>query len=135
MNSQKLFEGIGCFQNKQTEEPFKVRLDMDQETIPVMQKPRNVVYYLDQGVEEGIFKHVPHGELITWCSPLVAQPKQKYTNVEKEKLKPQMIRSSIDMQVPNLSMKGAIVFRHQEWKILSTSSKIARFEIGVPLTQ
>ena len=86
---------------------------MDQEAIPVAQKPRNVAYYLqqplkkwlDQGMEEGIFEPVPDGEPITWCSPLVVQPKPKYTNVEKEKLEPQMIRASIDMRVPNLSMK------------------------------
>ena len=62
---------------------------MDQEAIPIMQKPRNVVYYLqqslkkwlDQGVEERIFEPVPDGELITWCSPLVVQPKPKYTNI------------------------------------------------------
>ena len=84
------FEGIGCFRNKQTGEPIEVRLEMDQEAIPIMQKPRNVVYYLqqslkkwlDQGVEEGIFEPVPDGELITWCSPLVVQPKPKYTNIE-----------------------------------------------------
>ena len=86
---------------------------MDPEAVPTAQKPRHVAYHLqqllkkwlEQGVQEEIFEKVPDGEPITWCSPLVVQPKPKYTNVDKEKLKPQMIRARIDMRIPNKSMK------------------------------
>ena len=86
---------------------------MDPEAVPTAQKPRCVAYHLQQllkkwlgqGVQEEIFEKVPDGEPITWCSPLVVQPKPKYTNVDKEKLKPQMIRARIDMRIPNKSMK------------------------------
>ena len=61
--------------------------------------------WLNQGVEEGIFEKVPDGEPIIWCSPLVVQPKPKYTEIDKEKLEPQMIRASTDMRTPSRSMK------------------------------
>ena len=74
---------------------------MDPAATPVAQKPRHVPYHLqeplkkwiEQGVEEEIFEKVPDGEPITWCSPLVVQPKPKYA--ERETLEPQMIRASI----------------------------------------
>ena len=86
---------------------------MDPEAVPTAQKPRHVAYHLqqllkkwlEQGVQEEIFEKVPDGEPITWCSPLVVQSKPKYTNVNKEKLEPQMIRASIDMRIPNKFMK------------------------------
>ena len=57
------------------------------------------------GVEKKIFEKVPDGDSITCCSPLVVQPKPKHTEVAKQKLQPQMIRASIDMRIPNQSMK------------------------------
>ena len=109
----KVFEGIGCFQDRKTGKEIEVKLEMDPEAVPTAQKPRHVAYHLqqplkkwlEQGVQEEIFEKVPDGEPITWCSPLVIQPKPKYTNVDKEKLEPQMIRASIDMRIPNKSMK------------------------------
>ena len=108
-----VFEGIGCIRDKNTGKEIEVKLEMDPEAIPTAQKPRHVAYHLqkplkewlDQGIEQQIFEKVPDGEPITWCSPLVVQPKPKYTNVEKEKLQSQMIRASIDMRIPNQSMK------------------------------
>ena len=58
------------------------------------QKPRPVPYHLqkplkdwlDQGVKEDIFEKVPDGEPITWCSPLVVQPKPKFKDVKNEEL-------------------------------------------------
>ena len=47
---------------------------------------------------------IPTNEEITWCSPLVVQPKPKFTD-NKENLEPHMIRASIDMRIPNESMK------------------------------
>ena len=107
-----VFEGIGVSREK-TGEEITVKLEMDSEAIPVAQKPRHIPYHLqkplkewiEQGVKEEIFEKVPEGEPITWCSPLVVQPKPKYTNIQKEKLEPQMIRASIDMREPNRSMK------------------------------
>ena len=110
---KEVFEGIGCIRDKNTGEEIEVKLEIDPEAIPVAQKPRHVAYHLqqplkewlNQGVEEKIFEKVPDGEPITWCSPLVVQPKPKYTEIDKEKLEPQMIRASIDMRIPNRSMK------------------------------
>ena len=77
--------------------------------MPVAQRPRPVAYYLQeplkqwlgQCVEEEIFEEVPEGEAVTWCSPLVVQPKPKFNTVDKEKLEPHMIRASVDLRVPN----------------------------------
>lgn len=80
---------------------------------PTAQKPRNVPYHLpkplkrwlDEGVEKEIFQKIAEGEAITWCSPLVVQPKPKFTETKKDELEPHMIRASIDMRIPNESMK------------------------------
>ncbi len=58
---------------------------MKPDAVPVAQKPRPVAYYLqkplrswlDQCIQEDIFEEVPDGEPVTWCSPLVVQPKAK----------------------------------------------------------
>ena len=47
-----------------------------------LQKP--LKKWLDQGVREDIFEKIPDGEAITWCSPLVVQPKPKFTKVRCE---------------------------------------------------
>ena len=77
------------------------------------QKPRPVLYHLqkplkdwlDQGVKEEIFEKVPDGEAITWCSPLVVQPKPKFTEMKSEELESHIIRARIDMRIPKQSMK------------------------------
>ena len=93
-----VFQGIGCFRDKNTGEEIDVKLEMDPEAAPVAQKPRPVPYHLqkplkewlEQGVKEEIFEKVPDGEAITWCSPLVVQPTPKYTEVKKEELESEM---------------------------------------------
>ena len=70
---------------------------------PVAQKP--LKDWLDQGMKEEIFNKVPDGEAIMWCSPLVVQPKPKFTEMKSEVLESHMIRASIDMRIPNQSMK------------------------------
>ncbi len=35
-----------------------------------------------------IFEQIPEGEAITWCSPLVVQPKPKYAEQQKGTLEP-----------------------------------------------
>ena len=44
-------------------------------------------------------------EPVTWCSPLVVQPKPKYSTVTKEELQPHIIRASVDLRVPNKYME------------------------------
>lgn len=108
-----VFQGIGCFREKSTGKKIEVKLEMEPDAVPVAQKPRPVPYHLqkplrdwlDQGVKEEIFEKVPDGEAITWCSPLVVQPKPKFTDVKNEELASHMIRASIDMRIPNQSMK------------------------------
>ncbi|PFX14103.1 Retrovirus-related Pol polyprotein [Stylophora pistillata] len=107
------FHGIGCFKEKETGEKMQVKLEMEPQAKPVAQKPRNVPYHLqqplkqwiDEGVEKEIFEKVPPGEAITWCSPLVVQPKPKFAETNKNELESHMIRASIDMRIPNESMK------------------------------
>jgi len=74
------------------------------QTKPVAVPPTETTW-LDQGVKEDIFKKVPDREAITWCSPLVVQPKPKFTEMKSEELEPHMIRASMDMRFPNQSMK------------------------------
>ena len=107
----EVFQGIGCFREKNTGKKIEVKLETDAK--PVAQKPRPVPYHLqkplkdwlDQGVKEEIFEKVPEGEAISWCSPLVVQPKPKFTEMKSEELESHMIRASIDMRIPNQSMK------------------------------
>ena len=76
-----LFEGIGG-NNKE----ILGQLHMKAEAVPVTQKLRQVPYYLqealkkwlDLGIKEYMFEKVPEEEPITWCSPLVVQPKPKF---------------------------------------------------------
>ena len=108
-----VFQGISCFREKSTGKKIEVKLEMEPDAEPVAQKPRPVPYHLqkplkdwlDQGVNEEIFEKVPDGEAITWCSPLVVQPKPKFTDMKSEELESHMIRASIDMRIPNQSMK------------------------------
>ena len=109
----EVFQGIGCFREKNTGKKIEVKLEMETDAKPVAQKPRPVPYHLqkplkdwlDQGVKEEIFEKVPEGEAISWCSPLVVQPKPKFTEMKSEELESHMIRASIDMRIPNQSMK------------------------------
>ena len=86
---------------------------MRPETVPVAQRPRPVAYYLQeplkkwlgQCVEEAIFEEVLEGEAVTWCSPLVVQPKPTFNAVDKDKLDLHMIRASVDLRVPNQFME------------------------------
>ena len=102
-------QGIGRICDPRTKELIEVTLPMKQETIPVAQKARPVPYYLqeplkeliDMGVKEDLFEKCEMDHPITWCSPLVVQPKPRYNNVKKEKLTPNMIRASTDLRIPN----------------------------------
>ena len=107
------FEGIGKIHDKKNDKEMYGKFNMKPEAVPIAQKPRQVPYYLetplkqwlDQGVEEDIFEKVPENEPITWCSPVVVQPKPSFTKTAKEQLKPHMIRASVDLRVPNKYME------------------------------
>ena len=108
-----IFQGIGCFQEKNTGKEIEVKLEMETDTKPVAQKPRPAQYHLqkplkdwlDQGVREEIFKKVSDGEVITWWPPLVVQPKPKFREMKSEEFESHMIRASIDKRISNKSMK------------------------------
>ena len=104
------FQGLGRFRDKSTGKEIDVKLEMDPETIPVAKRPHPVPCHmqnplkewLEQEVKENIFKKVPNGETITWCSPLVLQTKPKYADFNNEELESQMIT---DTRIPNEAMK------------------------------
>ena len=108
-----VFKGIGKIRDIKNGKEFYAKFSMRPEAVPVAQRPRPVAYYLQeplkqwlgQCVEEEIFEEVPEGEAVTWCSPLVVQPKPKFNTVDKEKLEPHMIRASVDLRVPNQFME------------------------------
>ena len=56
-------------------------------------------------MKNGIFEPVPADKPITWCSPIVVQPKPKYIHVEKDELQSNMIRACIDLRIPNKYME------------------------------
>ena len=88
----KVFNGIVKIFDVKNNEDFLVKFSMSPDAAPVAQKPRPVPYYLqeplpkwlDECVKEDIFEKVESGDLITWCSPLVVQPKPRYKNVSKD---------------------------------------------------
>ena len=90
-----------------------VQFSIKQNAAPIAQRPRPVPYYLqkplkvwlEQCLENGIFEPVPADKPITWCSPIVMQPKPKYIHVEKDELQSNMIRAYIDLQIPNKYME------------------------------
>lgn len=110
----KVFKGVGCIRDKKNNKDLFGRFNMKADAQPVAQKPRPVPYYLEeplrkliqQGIEEDLFERVEEGEPITWCSPLVVQPKPRFKKEkEKGKLEPHMIRASVDLRVPNSNME------------------------------
>ena len=87
---KKYLKALELSKSQAQEKILKSHLEMEENEIPVAQRPRHVPYYLEeplkqwieQGVEENIFEKVPAGEDITWCSPLVVQPKPKFAKGE-----------------------------------------------------
>ena len=108
-----VFQGIGKIFDKKNNEEFLVKFSMKPDATPTAQKPRPVPYYLqeplpkwlDKCIEEEIFERVEPGEPVTWCSPLVVQPKPRYSKVDKDTLEPHMKRASVDLRVPNKYME------------------------------
>ena len=108
-----VFEGIGKIRDMKNNKELYVQFSMKANAAPVAQRPRPVPYYLqkplklwlDQCVEDGLFEGVPADEPVTWCSPVVVQPKPKYLHVSNDELQPHMIRACIDLRVPNKFME------------------------------
>ncbi|CAG2239919.1 unnamed protein product [Mytilus edulis] len=108
-----VFNGIGKIQDSKHNEEFMVKFSMKPDATPVAQKPRQVPYYLqdplkkwmEQGIQEDIFEMVEPGDPITWCSPLVVQPKPRFSKIPKEELEPHMIRACVDLRIPNMYME------------------------------
>ena len=61
---KEVFKGVGCIPDNKTGKEIEVKLEMDSDAIPVAQKPRHVLYHLQQppkewlqlGVKEKIFE-------------------------------------------------------------------------------
>ena len=110
---EKVFQGICQIHDVKNNREIYVKFSMKPEAAPVAQKPRPVAYYLqkplkewvDQCIKEGIFEEIPRGEPVTWCSPLVVQPKPRFGHTPREELQPHMIRASVDLRVPNKFME------------------------------
>ena len=83
---------------------IQIHLPLKEDAKPIAQKPRRVPYHLmeplrhrmDEFVEKDIMEKVPEHDSITWCSPLVVQPKPK---------NPSDIHVSLDLRVLNKSME------------------------------
>ena len=109
----EVFTGIGQIRDKRTGQEMYATFTMKDDAVPVAQKARPVAYHLQEplkkwletGLREGIFEKIPDGEAITWCSPLVVQPKPRYTSTPRDELEPHMIRASIDLRIPNRYME------------------------------
>ena len=109
----EVFKGIGKIHDNRNNREVYARFHMRPEAAPVAQKPRQVPYYLQkplkewlaQCIEEEIYEEIPDDEPVTWCSPLVVQPKPRFKDTPKDKLGPDMIRASIDLRVVNKHME------------------------------
>ena len=99
---EERFKGIG--QVKRDGEIVEINLLMKENVEPVAQKPRRVPYHLleplqeriNEFVEFGIMEKAPEYESISWCSPIVVQPKPNNSSD---------IRVSLDLCVLNKSME------------------------------
>ena len=108
-----VFESIGKIRDIKNDRELYVQFSIKQNAAPVAQRPRPVPYFLqkplklwlDQCVNDDIFETVPADEPVTWCSPIVVQPKPRYLHVANDELQPNMIRTCIDLRVPNKFME------------------------------
>jgi len=104
---KKVFEGVGKIKGMEAKLPLKP------DAVPIAQKPRNVPYYLqkplkewlDKSIEDDLLERAPQHEPITWCSPLVVQPKPKFKETPADEIQPHMIRACVDLRIPNKSME------------------------------
>ena len=98
---KNLFQGVGKATRDGQE--IQIHLPMKEDAVPIAQKPRRVPYHLieplqnriEEFVKSDIMEKVPDHKAITWCSPIVVQPKPK---------NPKDIRVSLDLYLLNKSM-------------------------------
>ena len=98
---QQRFTGIGKAMHDGKE--IRITIPMKDNAQPIAQKLRRVPYQLTEPLkkrleefeENDIIEPVPEHEAITWCSPLVVQPKPK---------NPKDIRACLDLRLVNKSM-------------------------------
>lgn len=102
LQHEERFGGIG--KARRDGQDIQIHLPLKEDAKPIAQKPRRVPYHLmeplrhrmDEFVKKDIMEKVPEHDSITWCSPLVVQPKPK---------NPSDIRVSLDLRVLNKSMQ------------------------------
>jgi len=95
---KNLFQGVGKATRDGQE--IQIHLPMKEDAIPIAQKPRRVPYHLIEPLQDrigefiknGITAKIPGHKAITWCSPIVVQPKPK---------DPKHIRVSLDLRLLN----------------------------------
>ena len=98
---EERFQGIG--KAKRDGQDIEIHLPMNENAMPIAQKPRRAPYHLLESLEErineflesDIIEKVPEHEAIEWCPPLVVQPKAK---------NPKDIRVGLDLRILNQSM-------------------------------
>jgi len=108
-----LFHGIGKIEDRNNGREIQSRFHMKPGVVPVVQKPRQIPYYLQEplkkwlvlGIQEHIFEKVPDDEPVTCYSPLVVQPKPRFAGLRSDELEPHMIRASVDLRVPKQYME------------------------------
>ena len=95
---QDFFHGIG--RATRNGEEIQLHLPMKEDAKTVAQKPRRVAYHLMKPLQKRLHEFVNHDIMekqhpITWCSPIVVQPKPK---------NPKDLRLSLDLRTLNKSM-------------------------------
>ena len=133
----EILQGSGKIFDKKKNEEFLVKFCMKQDATPVAQKPRPVPYYLqeplrkwlDECVSGDTFERVEPDNPVTWCSPLVVQPKPRYRHVNKEALEPHMIRASVDLRVPINTWSETEFCKHPSLKISHANFTIAKYSL------
>ena len=111
---KQVFNCIWKIRDIKNNKNLYTKFTMKPEAVPIAQKPRPIAYYvqkplqkwLEQYIKEDIFKEVEEEKPVILCSPLVVQPKPRCSSTDKDQLEPHMIRSSIDLRVPNQYMEG-----------------------------
>ena len=118
---QDLFHGIG--RATRNGEEIHLHLTMNKNAEPVAQKPSRIAYHLmeplqkrlQEFVEKDIVEKVADQEPVTWCSPIVVQPKPK---------NPSNIRIGLDLRILN---KSVLRTHHVQAPIVENFMKVAAF--------
>ena len=115
----KVFEDIGRIRDNTNDTELFVKFNMKPDAAHVAQKPRPIAYYLqaplktwlEQGVADYIFEEVPNGEPVTWCSPLIFQPKPRFTDISKDGLQQNMYHALLISEYQTSTWKGTEYYK------------------------